>query len=86
MFARRDAETRRLSGELYREIVRRADPEQDSWVARDVIERELEVPGDAYYYAAELLVEDGKVDAYTSDLNLLRPARRRRSYSSRTGR
>jgi hypothetical protein len=79
MFARRDAETRRLSGELYREIVRRADPDQDSWVARDVIERELGVPGDTYYYAAELLVEDGRVESDSSDLILLRPARRRRN-------
>lgn len=71
--AKRDAETQRLSRKLYREITRRGDPEQDWWVSRDVVERELGMNGDDLFYAAELLFEDGRVARGTSDLILLRP-------------
>ena len=56
--AKRDVETQRLSETLYREVMRRSDPEQDWWVTRDVIERELGMNTDDLFDAAELLIED----------------------------
>ena len=73
-----DPETRRLSHILLREIRRRGDPEQDWWVSRDVVEKELGMPPDSLYYAAELLIEERRAESNTSDLILLRPTRRGR--------
>jgi hypothetical protein len=72
--AKRDAETRVLSRLLYREIAHRSVPEQDWWVSRDVVERELGMKPDALEAAAELLVEDAKVESGSSDHIHLRPA------------
>ena len=58
MVAKRDVDTQRLSETLYREVMRRSDPEQDWWVTRDVIERELGMNTDDLFDAAELLIED----------------------------
>jgi hypothetical protein len=74
IMAKRDAETRVLSRLLYREIAHRSDPEQDWWVSRDVVERELGMKPDALEAAAELLVEDAKVESGSSDHIHLRPA------------
>ena len=74
--AKRDVETQRLSETLYREVMRRGDPEQGWWVNREVVERELGMnPGDLSD-AAELLVEDRWVACDSSDLTLLRPISR----------
>jgi len=70
--AKRDVQTQRLSQTLYREIMRRGEPEQDWWVSRGVLERELGMNPDDLFEAAELLVEDGWVGSGTDDLMLLR--------------
>ena len=70
--AKRDIETQRSSQTLYREIMRRGDPEQDWWVNREEVERELRMNPDDLFDAAELLVEDGWVASGSSDLMLLR--------------
>jgi len=70
--AKRDVQTQRLSQTLYREIMRRGDPEQDWWVSRGVLERELGMNPDDLFDAAELLVEDGWVASGTNDHMLLR--------------
>jgi hypothetical protein len=72
-----DPETRRRSRILLREITRRADPEQDWWVSRDVVERELGMERDALLAAAELLVKQGRVERGSSDFIDLRPTQRR---------
>ena len=73
---RRDPETQRLGRKLYSEIVRRGDPEQDWWVNRDVVERELGMHAEDLFDAAELLVAEGRIAHGSSDLILLRPVHR----------
>jgi len=71
--AKRDVETQRLSETLYREVVRRGDPDQDWWVNRDVIKRELGMNTEDLFDAAELLIEDRWGACGSSDLALLSP-------------
>ena len=73
---KKDAETHRLSGMLYGEIVHRGDPDQDWWVNREEVERELGMNTEDLFDAAELLVAEGRVAHGSSDLILLRPVHR----------
>jgi hypothetical protein len=76
LMVKKDVETRRLSRQLYREIERRGDPDQDWWVDRDVVERELGMHAEDLFDAAELLVAEGQIAHGSSDLILLRPVHR----------
>ena len=74
--AKRDAETRKQSHILYRELGRRETPDQEWWVNREVIEKDLGMNSGDLFDAAELLVEEGRVSYGTSDYITLRHSSR----------